>query len=206
MPERLAEVFVVVVDAELAGDVENAEEPEHGVGGKAHRILHREFGLALQHVVDRRPGIGGVVEDVADAAPHELRHHLGIAGGNGLQKVLVKRFVEREDLAVPVLPGIEPRAGAAAGLGQRRAPAERKQHAEQHRDGPTRSPRAQHHFLTPLADVDGASGAAGEPASAALLKRNWLIRLSSTTADCVCVIVSPEAKTLSCAPASIPTY
>jgi hypothetical protein len=58
-------------------------------------------------------------------------------------------------------------------------------------------------FFPPLV---AAAGAGTEPASAALLNRNWLIRLSSTTADWVCLIVSPGAKFFSSAPASSPTY
>src|SRR5450830_553775 len=54
------------------------------------------------------------------------------------------------------------------------------------------------YFLAPLAGVEGPS--------AALLYRNWLIRFSRTTADCVVPILSPGARFFSSAPASIPMY
>ena len=72
--------------------------------------------LALQHVVDRRPGVGEIGVEVADAAAHALRQDLGIGGRDRLQHRVVEVFVEVEDLAVPVLPRVEALARAAARL------------------------------------------------------------------------------------------
>jgi hypothetical protein len=69
--------------------------------------------------------------------------------------------------------------------------------------------RASNHFFPPGAGAEPLAGAApplAVPASAALLNRNWPMRFSSTTADCVCLMTSPAAKFFSSPPGSMPTY
>src|SRR5439155_12379333 len=138
--------------------------------------------------------------EVVDALANRSRNHVAVCGGHRLQHLLVELLVEPEDLAVPVLPGVELVAGAfpaegRAALEQHRA---REQHGPQHGAVPT----LQDHFFVPAEDA----AALVEPPSAALLNRNWPIRFSSTTADCVCLMRSPAARFFSSAPGSMPTY
>ena len=103
------------VEAHLAGDVEHADEAEHRVDAERACVSHAGCELALQQVVDRRPGVGDVAEEVARRRVRtELRHHVRVGRGDRLEHRVVQALVEREDLAVPVLPRVEPLAGRRA--------------------------------------------------------------------------------------------
>src|SRR6185437_10201104 len=157
-------------------DVEDPAQAEQRVGTDPRRIFEADLELALQHVVDGRPGIREIVEEVAHTTAHFLRYDVGVGRGDRHENLAIEIFVEVEDLAVPVLPRIEPLARTALrGLdGGATAQDHRQDTDEDRRPAPIR--RACH-FFAPLAAT--AAGAA-LPASAALLNRNWLIRLSST--------------------------
>ncbi len=61
--------------------------------------------------------------------------------------------------------------------------------------------------LSACAGAGAAGAGAGDvPASAALLKIICPMSFSSTTADCVCLIMSPGLRSLSSEPGSMPTY
>ena len=69
--------------------VEHAQRHRAGVGR-----------LALQQLVDGRPGVREVAEEVVHAGAHRRRQHGVVGLGDRLQRVVVERVVEREDLAV----------------------------------------------------------------------------------------------------------
>ena len=187
-PERLAEVFVLALEADLARDVEEAAEAEERVGRRSARPSSQAGSdLALQEVVDRRPGIADVAEEVVDAACARAAARRSGSRGHRLQHVLVERLVEREHLAVPVFPRIElarpalRRCSADAQPPARAAATMRRQRQQD------AVPRAAM-LISSLRRARRCAARSALPASAALLNRNWPIRFSSTTADCVCVI------------------
>jgi len=162
--EGLAEILVMLLQADVGGDVVDAEHAEEGVHREAHPVLHRVVGLALQEVVEADEDVGDVGEEVAHPPPHRLGHDVAIRGGHRPHHRRVEPFVEAVDRAVHRLERVARVAVARAG-----AAGEREEDGDQ---GGTR----QHHLPGSLA---------GSLPSAALLKRNWLIRFSSTTADWV---------------------
>jgi hypothetical protein len=126
----------------------------------------------LRQVVDGRPCVGEVAEEVADTPAKRLRHRVLVGRRHRDQDGLVDVFVEVEDLAVPGFPWIQALTRTAAGITNRRAA--RKQHDQDSHDGspPTHAGNLQIHLFPPLAAGAGAAGAGVEPASAALLNRN----------------------------------
>src|SRR5262245_65237985 len=79
--ERLAEILVVWLEAELARRVEEAAETQDRVDGEAADGLGAVDRLALQQVVEQVHREPQVAEEVRDAILHRLRSHRMPAGG-----------------------------------------------------------------------------------------------------------------------------
>src|SRR5687767_5080196 len=166
--------------APVGGDVVDAEQPDGAVEGKAHEIVEAVLELALQDIVDADERVGQVGEEVGDAVADLLVQHLAIASRHRPGEVFVEGIVEAVHAAVE---GLE-RVARVALLAGRGAAPEGRQDQEQNEPD---------HFFSSLP-------------SAALLNRNWLIRFSSTTADCVRRTRSPCLSITPSPPASSPTY
>src|SRR6185369_16130923 len=186
-PERLAEILVALLDAHVGGYVVQAEQAERAVEHEAHSVLETVEKLALQHVVDPDPQVAEVGEEIADAAADLFVQDVAVGSSHRHSHPLVGHLVEAVDRAVHGLQ----RVARVAVLGGGAAPGERE-HEAQHAQGPVEQAR-QRHFFSSLP-------------SAALLKRNWLIRFSSTTADWVRRTRSPFLSITPSPPASRPMY
>src|SRR5262245_59659916 len=79
--ERLAEILVVWLEAELARRVEEAAETQDRVDGEAADGLGAVDRLALQQVVEQVHREPQIAEEVRDAILHRLRSHRMPAGG-----------------------------------------------------------------------------------------------------------------------------
>src|SRR5690606_15512520 len=62
--------------------------------------------LALQQVVGEVAHLADVVEEVADAALHEVGRHLAVTLRQGLEGIGIQGVVEGEHLAVEAFPGV----------------------------------------------------------------------------------------------------
>src|SRR5688572_13970511 len=177
--EGLAEVLVVLLEAHIGRHVVQAEQPESAVEREAHPVEEAVLELALQHVVHADEQVAQVAEEVAHAVADLAVHVVAVRRRDGPADVLVERVVEGVEVPIQRLVGIARIAagGGASGQGDERDEGE----------------EALHFFSS------------GFP-SAALLNRNWLIRFSSTTADCVRRRRSPCLSITPSPPASNPTY
>src|SRR6185295_16162759 len=186
-PERLAEILVALLDAHVGGDVVQAEQAERAVEDEAHPVLEAVEELALQHVVDPDPQVAEVGEEVADAAANLFVQDVAVGSSHRHCHPLVRHLVEAVDGAVHRLQRVARVAVLGGG-----AAARQRQQQRQHAQGQAQRAR-QRHFFSSLP-------------SAALLKRNWLIRFSSTTADWVRRTRSPFFSITPSPPASRPMY
>mmetsp|Transcript_18060 Transcript_18060/g.43066 ORF Transcript_18060/g.43066 Transcript_18060/m.43066 type:complete len:437 (-) Transcript_18060:245-1555(-) len=209
--QRLAKVLAVLFQARLAGHVEQTRQAEGRIHRHPHALVQPRLEAPLQQQVHRRPCIGDIAEEVADAGADGRGQHLGIGRRRGLEQVLVQRFVEGKDLAVPGFPRVQllalgahhpvDRALQAVANALHRLASRQFQHQHQ-RSQPAQRPTHPAHGLLPA----GAACADALPMSAALLLMNWPIRFSNTTALWVCRITSPLARFFSSAPGSRPMY
>src|SRR3954467_5827455 len=186
--ERLAEILVVLFIAHVGRDVVNPQDAEAGIERYPHPVVEAVGELALQDVVHADEHVADVAEEIAHAVADLAGYRLAVAGGDRPSNVLVQLVVDTVDAAVPALEWV-----ACLLAAQARTAAERQRGKRQH--------HAQHHFVASF----GSALASGLP-SAALLKRNWLIRFSSTTADWVSRSRSPFFSMTPSPPASSPTY
>src|SRR5512138_2435140 len=188
--QGLAEILVVLLVSHVARDVVDAEQADSGIKRNTRPVVGTVGELALQEIVHADEHVGDVAEEVAHPVADLAGHHLAIRGGHWLRHRLVHLVVEAVDDAVHAFQRI-----ARIALARGRAAGEQC-------DG-ERQPGS--HFGASFASGLGSALASGF-ASAALLNRNWLIRFSSTTADCVSRSRSPFFSITPSPPASRPTY
>src|ERR1044071_4607821 len=186
-PERLAEILVALFDAHVGGHVVQAEQAERAVEDEAHSVLEAVEELALEHVVHPDPQVAEVGEEIADAAADLLVQDVAVGSSQRHGNPLVRHLVEAEDRAGHGLQRVA-RGAVLVGGAARREREQQRQHAQ----GQGQFARQRHFFSS--------------SPSAALLNRNWLIRFSSTTADCVRRTRSPFFSMTPSPPASRPMY
>src|SRR5262245_3081222 len=189
--EGLAEVLVVLLEAPFGSHVVDAEQAERAIKRKARPVVDAVLELALQEAVHADEDVLDVGKKVSDAGADLLVQHLDIGARHRLREILVEGVVELVDAAVETLPRVARVALLAGGRAPRKHRGQKKGEAAHHRC------QTRGHF---------AGSFAGSLPSAALLNRNWLIRFSSTTADCVRRSRSPFLSITPSPPASSPTY
>ncbi len=106
LAQRLAEIFVVLVEAGRRGRVEQAPEAQRGIQQEAGGVVTRGGQLALQAVVDQRGDGVEVGEEIAHAGADETRHHLHVGARGGTKDGAIQRVIDLERSAVESLPGI----------------------------------------------------------------------------------------------------
>ena len=104
--QRLAQVFVVLLDAHLGGHVEHPEDAQRGVDQHPSQVRGTVAALALEQVVDAGPDVLDVAEEVADGHFHRQRRHFVVADRQRLEHRLVHPFIEGVHGAVVTLPRI----------------------------------------------------------------------------------------------------
>src|SRR6185436_11033842 len=188
-PERLAEILIVLLQPHVARDIVQAEDAEGRIESEARPVGDRVGRLALQQVVRADPEIRDIGKEIADPAAHRSGQHVAIGGRHWLANGRVEAIVERIHRAIESLERI-----AAVGAGRRTT---RRPCQEQRKNQVPECAYRRH--LPSLLSLLSLP-------SAALLNRNWLIRFSSTTADCVSRSRSPCFSITPSPPASSPTY
>jgi hypothetical protein len=116
--QGLAEVGFLTRQAGFGRHVEQATDTEGGVDGHAHEGRDTLFDTALQQLVDGRPDIADVAEEVAHAMLDRGRHHGVVGLGGRLQGDLVDRVVEAEHGAVEAFQRIIRIVGGAGAARQ----------------------------------------------------------------------------------------
>ncbi len=110
--QGLAQVFIVIGDSRLAGDIKKTQQTDGRVEQEAPEAAATLFELALQDLVD--DGYRGieVPEEISNTALKRVGHDLVIAHGDRPHD-FVETIVECINLAVKTFPGVIFRIGMA---------------------------------------------------------------------------------------------
>src|SRR5581483_4580906 len=105
-PERLTQVFIVRLKADMRCNIEEAKDAERGIGNKTPKIRRRINELTLQGAVHHYGRFAQIAEKVRDAFADRRRDHGAITLGDRLHHITVELVVEHVDGAIDRLKRI----------------------------------------------------------------------------------------------------
>src|SRR6266571_175852 len=113
----LPEIFVVLLQAHVGREIENAGDPERRIEKDPSEILDPSLELALQYIVYRNPHVLEIGEEIGNTGADNPRQHGAVGSRHRLDHRLVRGIVEAEHHPVERLEGVRrvaPRSGAAS--------------------------------------------------------------------------------------------
>ena len=136
-PQGQTKVLLVAVNAQLAGDVQQATQAHEGVHIDPHEAGRSGFAAQLQHVVHERPDIAQVCKEVADPRAHGPGHDLLVGRRHGLEHHGIDLFIEVGHAAVVRLQRVAGvRVGHRGAPGEQHGPQQQRQACRQAGNGP----------------------------------------------------------------------
>ena len=97
MPQGLAKVLAVAINAHFAGPVDHTPYPQNGIDPDPGQTLHRLLGLQLQGVVDTRPNVSQIAKEVLHTGLYKAGGDFDVGAGHRLQEGLVHLVIEAVD-------------------------------------------------------------------------------------------------------------
>ena len=106
MPERLAKIFVVFVQAHLGCRIQQPADSDRGVDEQAGQIIAGRAEFSLQGIVDHDGRGAQIRHKITDAGARRRRHRSHIGPRNGLGHRAVELVIEFVYAAIERFPWI----------------------------------------------------------------------------------------------------